>query len=98
MNNAIDTRPYLERTNNGTSFSGSDVRIIQALMLASSIRLFAKTGIIPTRGVTGAKMLKLASGLTQKPFKRGQYEAAAEALTEYANTLKCLPTNIPDIL
>ena len=94
----IDERSYLERTNNGTVFTGTDVQIFQALSLASSISLFQKTGMLPTRGVTATKMLKLASGITGKTFKRRQYDQAIEALKEYANTLKHLPANIPDIL
>lgn len=79
---------YLARTNNGTSFAGSDMDIFRATMLAGSLRLFAKTGMIPTRGVTGAKMLKMANELTGHVYKRGQYECAAQALLEFADRKK----------
>ena len=82
---------YLTRTNNGTSFSGSDVKIFSALTLASALRLYAKTGMKATRMHTPANMFLKAKEYTGKTYKRGQYEQAAVDLTEYANNLKSQP-------
>lgn len=54
-------------------------RALQAGMLSRALRMYAKTGMIPTRGYTATKMLAAASALTGVKFKRGQYERAAQA-------------------
>jgi len=71
------------------SYSGPDaVNLYRARLLASSLRLYAKTGIIPTRGVTATAMLRMASEYTGKAYKRGQYDAAAADVTAWANTMQ----------
>jgi hypothetical protein len=92
-----DNAPYTDRTNNGTVFVGTDVNIFQAAMLASSLRLYAKTGMKPTRGVGPTQMLKLASAITGYTYKRGEFEQAASDLSNYVENLKRLPRNIEDI-
>ena len=82
---------YLERTNNGTSFVGSDVDIFQSLALASALRLYAATGMKATKNHTPTNMLKTATHYTGKTYKRREYEQAASDLTDYANALKMLP-------
>lgn len=73
-----------------TSFVGRDaVEYVRAEVLASSLRLYAKTGIIPTRGVSGARMLKLATGITGKNYhKRGEYVKAADDVKKWADEMK----------
>lgn len=82
---------YLTRTNNGTSFSGSDVGIYRAAVIASALRLYAKTGMQPNRAYTPTAMLAAAREITGKTFKRGQYVAAAEALEAWADARKSEP-------
>ena len=82
---------YLERTKNGTSFLGSDVDIFAATALASGLRLYAKTGMRPSRTYTPTNMLLAASRYTRKQYKRGQYEKAAADLTAFADALKAQP-------
>ena len=89
--NQENNADYLTRTNNGQSFVGSDVDIFRVLMLATSLRGYAKHGMLPTRGVTITSMLKMASQFTGKPYKRTQIEQAAIDLTEYADMLKATP-------
>ncbi len=57
---------------NGTvCFHGSDaIKVYQAATLATHLKLWAKTKIIPTRGVTITKMLALAGNLTGKTYGR----------------------------
>jgi len=83
--------PYLERTNHGQSFAGSDVDIFRALAMASALRLYAKTGMKPSRHATPTVMLQNAAMLTGKKYKRGGFEQAAQDLTELANILKANP-------
>jgi len=82
---------YLDRTENGTVFVGSDQDILKALTLASGLRIYAATKMLPNRGWTANKMLSAAARLTGQPYKRGQYEKAAADLTAYADKLKSLP-------
>ena len=92
MNNQDeDNQPYLERTKNGTSFSGSDNNIFHAAALAMGLRLYAKTGMKPTRYYTPTNMLKMATQFTKKPYKRGQFEQAALDLLAYVDVLKATP-------
>lgn len=83
-------------THNGkcVSFVGPDaVNYVRAELLASSLRLYASAKIIPTRGVTASKMLKMATGYTGKNYKRGEYIKAADDISKWAKEMKAaLPT------
>ena len=73
----------------GTTFSGPDaVNLVRAVYLRSHLRLYAKTGITPTRTVTGPGMLKIATEYTGKTYKRGQYIMAAEDLDVWISTMQ----------
>jgi hypothetical protein len=75
--------------NECTSFVGADaVNYVRAELLASSLRLYAECGILPTRTVTATKMLKLATGYTGKAYKRGQYLTAACDVKKWADEMK----------
>jgi hypothetical protein len=72
-------------SNGSTSFVGRPaVSVYQCKVIASALRLYAKTGMKANRAYTPTNMLRTASALTGKSFKRGQYEEAAVALTELA--------------
>lgn len=67
--------------NGGAIYAGpKGVNVFRLRVLAGAIRLYAKCGVIPTRGVTISKMMKQAEADTGKKFKRGAYIEAAEAL------------------
>lgn len=55
----------------------------RALVIASALSLYAKTGMRVNRAYTPAAMLKAASGITGKAYKRGQYQQAATDLREF---------------
>ena len=61
-------------------FSGTaGVNTFIAISLKSGLRLYAKTGIKPNSAWTPTAMLRKASEITGKAYKRGQYvEAAAD--------------------
>lgn len=59
----------------------------QCLALAAAIDLYAKTGIKANRSYTPTNMLRTASNLTGKKFKRGQYQAASDALRAKAESI-----------
>lgn len=67
-----------------TTFSGqAQVRIYQALVLRAALQMKASTGMIPNKHWTPTKMLALASHITGKTFRRGQYDIAATALGDW---------------
>ena len=82
---------YSERTNNGTCFSDSDVNIFRAIVIASALELYARTGMRANRAYTPSAMLAAAREMTGKQFKRGQYLQAAAALRELADAAKAAP-------
>jgi hypothetical protein len=72
----------------GTTYSGPDaVALYRARMLASSLRLYARTSIRPTRTVGPARMLQLATEITRKKYKRGEYLRAADDVLLWADTM-----------
>ena len=73
----------------GTTFVGRDAtELVRAVMLANSLRLYVKSGIIPTRGVTITRMLQMAHRYTGKAYKRGQAALAAADVAVWIETMK----------
>jgi hypothetical protein len=71
------------------AYVGTDaVSAVRAITLASALKLWAKTGMIPTRGWTITKMLQAASGITGKKYKRKEAIQAAEDCLKWANEMK----------
>lgn len=69
----------------GMTFDGPDaVQLYRAKLLASSLKLYARSGIIPTRGVTITKMLAFASAYTGKRYKRGEAMKAHDDVQAWA--------------
>ena len=77
----------IKQTESGaTVFSGRDaVEVFRAKTIASALRLYAKTGMKVNRAYTPTNMLAAATQITGTKFKRGQFEEAAKALTDWAN-------------
>jgi len=70
-------------------YHGPDaVACFRASVISSALRLYAKTGIKANRAYTPTNMLRAATEITGKPYKRGQYELAASDLTTWAQTMK----------
>jgi hypothetical protein len=69
----------------GTSFNGRGaVDVYRAIVLASALRMYARSGIKANRAYTPTAMLKAAEEYVGHPFKRGQYAEAAEELSAWA--------------
>lgn len=72
----------------GTSYSGGlGMKVYTATVLASGLRLYAKTGMKPNSAWTPTAMIRKANELTGHVYRRGQYNMAAAALTELAAKL-----------
>lgn len=60
----------------GVMFAGAAaVDVFRAITLKSALKM-TKVGLIPTRGFTLTKGLKMATQYTGKPYKRTQLDAA----------------------
>lgn len=71
------------------SFEGPDaVAFYAAAVLASSLGLYAKCKMIPTRGVTITVMLAHASKITGKTYKRGDAQKAADDVRLWSREMK----------
>ena len=80
---------YIHHTSNGTTYSGPDaVRLQQAITLRSAITLYRACGVIPTRGMGIVNMLKLATTITSKTYKRTQSAQAEADLHIWIETMK----------
>jgi hypothetical protein len=72
-----------------TTFSGPDgVSVFRALVLASGLRLYAQTKILPNKSYTPTNMLRAATGMTGTKYKRGEYIRAADDLKRLADNLR----------
>jgi hypothetical protein len=64
------------------SFNGPEaVNVFAMAVLASGLRLYARTGMKPNRAYTPTAMLRAAGIHLGRTFKRGAYLEAADALT-----------------
>lgn len=71
-----------------TSFNGPDaVNVYAMTVLASGLRMYAKTGMRPNRAYTPKAMMAAAERHTGRKFKARDYEGAAQALKEAADAL-----------
>lgn len=76
-----------------TAFVGPDaVACFRAFAIASALRLYAKSGISVNRSWTPAAMLKAASEITGKTYKRmpnrGHYALAAFGVQSWAEEMR----------
>jgi hypothetical protein len=72
----------------GTTFTGDAINFYQAATLKGALKLYASCGMIPTRGFTITKMLKLAQTFTGKTYKRGDAAKAAADMQEWVDACK----------
>ena len=85
-----DSYIALDSQSRPTTFAGPDAtKLYQAMVLKSSLKLYAATGMIPTRGVTITRMLTLAGSFCGKTYKRGDARQAAADLQIWIDAMKC---------
>jgi hypothetical protein len=71
------------------SFNGPDgVAIFEAIALKTALWGYAKFKMQPNRHYTPTRMLRAATRITGRPFKRGQYAEAAQSLAEWIETAR----------
>lgn len=70
-------------------FTGPDgVGLFRAIALRSGLKMYAKCGMKPNRAWTPTVMLKMATSITGKTYKRGHYEQAVADLHVWIETMK----------
>lgn len=84
------------RSSGGTSYVGPDaVNLFRAKTLAMALSMYVRTGLIPNRHVTPARMLTLATEYTGKAYKRGQHREAFMDVMDWVNTMAvAIPTTV----
>lgn len=71
------------------SFVGADaVSLFRAATIASGLRLYAATGMKPSRAYTPSAMLAAAAGITGKRYKRCEYLKAAADVSLWCQEMK----------
>lgn len=66
-----------------STFTGSAVNVYGAAVVASALRLYARTGIKANRAYTPKNMIATAAKITGKQFKARDYLGAAKALDDW---------------
>lgn len=79
---------YSKSRGEATSYVGRDAtELFRVNMIKVSIKLYMKTGMIPTRGVTISKMLKMAEQYTGRKYKKSEAAYAVEDLHNWVTTM-----------
>jgi hypothetical protein len=80
---------FVQVNGGSVAFIGHDaVHLYRAMVLASALKLYAKTKMLPTRGVSARAMLLHATAYTGKTYKRGEAMKAAEDVRVWVATMK----------
>lgn len=88
---------YIDHHRGGTMLVGPDaMKLFKAATLKSSLTLYDKTKLIPTRGVTITVMLRMATEFTNKTYKRTQVLQAAADLQVWIDTMRAAIPHLED--
>jgi hypothetical protein len=82
---------YIEHGKNSTTLVGDDaMRMMRAFALASHIKLYIDTKIIPTRRIGIKRMMAMAKEITGKTYKMNPegYRAAADDVELWAKEMR----------
>ena len=79
---------YSRGRGEATSYVGRDAtQLYRVNMIKVSIKLWMKTGMMPTRGVTITKLLKMAEQYTGRKYKKSEAAYAVEDLHNWVTTM-----------
>ena len=79
---------YSKSRKEATSYVGRDATTLYRVnMIKVSIKLWIKTGMMPTRGVTISKLLKMAEQYTGRKYKKSEAAYAVEDLHNWVSTM-----------
>lgn len=78
----MDTKIEYDKNGDARSFIGTEaVNVFAMAVIASSLRLYAETGMKPNRAYTPSAMMRAAEHHTGLKFKKRDYLGAADALS-----------------
>lgn len=84
---------YSKGRKEATSYVGPDAaELYRVNMIKVSIKLWMKTGLIPTRGATINKLLNMATVYTGRKYKKSE---AAYAVEDLHNWVTCMVSALP---
>lgn len=84
---------YSKGRQEATSYVGPDAtQLFRVNMLKASIRLWTKTGMMPTRGLGIKKMLGMATQYTGRKYKTSE---AAQAIDDLHHWVTCMVSALP---
>lgn len=84
---------YSKGRGEAISYVGKDAtELFRVSMLKASIRLWTKTGMMPTRGIGIKKMLAMATVYTGRKYKTSE---AAQAVDDLHNWVTCMVSALP---
>ena len=84
---------YSKGRGEAVSYVGKDAtELFRVNMLKASIRLWTKTGMMPTRGIGIKKMLAMATVYTGRKYKTSE---AAQAVDDLHNWVTCMVSALP---
>lgn len=84
---------YSKSRKEATSYVGRDAtELYRVNMIKTCIKMYVKCGMIPTRGVTISKMLKMATVYTGRKYKRSE---AMYAVEDLHNWVTCMVSAMP---
>lgn len=78
------------RHNGGTTFAGPDaVNLFRAAYVKSALSMYARSGMLMTRGATPTALLRMAEEYTGRKYKgKDKYNEAAEGVRIWIETMK----------
>ena len=71
-----------------TMITGNDTNMFAIVVLASALKLYARTGMKANRAYTPTNMLKTATRYTGNKYKRGEYMTAYDDLRHLIDVLR----------
>lgn len=84
---------YSKGRKEATSYIGTDATSLYRVnMLKTCIKLWVKTGMVPTRGVGIKKMLRMAEQYTGRKYKTSE---AMYAVEDLHNWVTCMVSALP---
>jgi hypothetical protein len=85
----MSNESFIQHNAGGTSFVGRDaVALYRATVIAQGLEMYAKHKMRLTRSASPTDLLVMASALTGKVYKRGQYLTAAADVRIWCNAMR----------
>ena len=78
----------ITHTEGMTIYTGAHITSVQAMVLRTALKMYARTKVQPSAMFTPTNMLKAAGRITGKRYRRGQYMEAVNDLSVFIATMQ----------